>query len=45
MRRVVERCRAPFRPLLPLAGKFGPGDRIEVGLRDGSLSFEQVIER
>ena len=27
-----------------LAGKFGPGDRIEVGLRDGSLSFEQVIE-
>ena len=27
-----------------LAGKFGPGDRIEVGVRDGSLSFEQVIE-
>jgi ATP-dependent Clp protease ATP-binding subunit ClpB len=27
-----------------LAGKFGPGDRIEVGLRDGALSFEQVIE-
>ncbi len=27
-----------------LAGKFGPGDRIEVGLRDGALTFEQVIE-
>jgi ATP-dependent Clp protease ATP-binding subunit ClpB len=27
-----------------LAGKFGPGDRIEVGLQDGALSFEQVIE-
>jgi ATP-dependent Clp protease ATP-binding subunit ClpB len=27
-----------------LAGKFGPGDRIEVGLKDGHLSFEQVIE-
>ncbi len=27
-----------------LAGKFGPGDRIEVGLRDGHLTFAQVIE-
>jgi ATP-dependent Clp protease ATP-binding subunit ClpB len=27
-----------------LSGKFGPGDRIEVDLRDGQLSFEQVIE-
>jgi len=27
-----------------LTGKFGPGDRIEVGLRDGHLTFEQVIE-
>jgi ATP-dependent Clp protease ATP-binding subunit ClpB len=27
-----------------LAGKFGPGDIIEVGLADGALSFTQVVE-
>jgi ATP-dependent Clp protease ATP-binding subunit ClpB len=27
-----------------LSGKFRPGDRIEVGLKDGALTFEQVIE-
>jgi ATP-dependent Clp protease ATP-binding subunit ClpB len=27
-----------------LAGKFGPGDIIEVGLSDGGLSFERVLE-
>jgi ATP-dependent Clp protease ATP-binding subunit ClpB len=27
-----------------LTGKFGPGDLIEVGLGDGVLRFERVIE-
>ena len=27
-----------------LAGKFGPGDLIEVGCQDGTLTFEHVIE-
>jgi ATP-dependent Clp protease ATP-binding subunit ClpB len=27
-----------------LAGKFGPGDIIEVGLADGALTFERVLE-
>ncbi len=27
-----------------LAGKFGPGDIIEVGLSDGALTFERVLE-
>ena len=27
-----------------LAGKMGPGDRIEIGLTDGALSFERVLE-
>jgi ATP-dependent Clp protease ATP-binding subunit ClpB len=27
-----------------LAGKFGPGDIIEVGLADGALIFERVLE-
>ncbi len=26
-----------------LAGRFGPGDLIEVGLKDGALDFEQVV--
>jgi ATP-dependent Clp protease ATP-binding subunit ClpB len=27
-----------------LAGRFGPGDLIEVGCQDGTLTFEHVIE-